>query len=131
MNDQSTSSYHVYRHLGSTDIEVSSVGIGTWAMGAGWGTQEDQQSIATLHRALDLGCRLIDTAQVYGDGRSEQLIGRVLKERSEHVPVATKVPPMDGNWDTIPGVTNIREKFPAHYLIERCEMSLRNLEVDC
>ena len=132
MNEQSTSSsYHVYRRLGSTDIEVSSVGIGTWAMGAGWGTQEDQQSIAALHRALDLGCRLIDTAQAYGDGRSEQLIGRVLKERGEHVPVATKVPPMDGNWDTIPGVTDIREKFPAHYLIERCEMSLHNLQVDC
>jgi aryl-alcohol dehydrogenase-like predicted oxidoreductase len=132
MNYQSTSSsYNVYRQLGRTGIEVSSVGIGTWAMGAEWGTQEDQESIATLHRALDLGCRLIDTAQVYGDGRSEQLIGRVLKERGEHVPVATKVPPMDGNWETIPDVTDIREKFPAHYLIERCEVSLRNLQMDC
>jgi aryl-alcohol dehydrogenase-like predicted oxidoreductase len=100
-------------------------------MGSQWGTQPDQESIAALHRALDLGCRLLDTAQVYGDGRSEQLIGRVLKERRERVPVATKVPPMDGNWETIPGITNIREKFPAHYLVERCEVSLRNLQVDC
>ena len=131
MDKQTTSTYSTLRQLGHTGIEVSSVGIGTWAMGAGWGSQQDQESIAALNRALDLGCRLLDTAQAYGDGRSEQLIGRVLKERGEHVPVATKVPPMDGNWETIPGVTDIREKFPAHYLIERCEMSLRNLQMDC
>src|SRR6266566_6843405 len=101
------------RSLGRTGIEVSSVGIGTWAMGAEWGTQQDQESIAALHQALDMGCRLLDTAQVYGQGRSEQLIGRVLKERGERVPIATKVPPMDGIWETIPGVTNIRDKFPA------------------
>ena len=131
MDKQTTSTYSALRQLGHTGIEVSSVGIGTWAIGAGWGAQQDQESIAALNRALDLGCRLLDTAQAYGDGRSEQLIGRVLKERGEHVPVATKVPPMDGNWETIPGVTDIREKFPAHYLIERCEMSLRNLQMDC
>ena len=131
MNHHIDLSSHARRQLGQTGIEVSSVGLGTWAMGAEWGLQEDQASIATLHHALDLGCRLLDTAQAYGDGRSERLIGRVLKERGEQVPVATKVPPIDGNWETIPGVTAIREKFPAHYLIERCEMSLRNLQVDC
>jgi aryl-alcohol dehydrogenase-like predicted oxidoreductase len=118
------------RPLGRTGIEVSSVGIGTWAMGSQWGTQQDQDSIKALHRALDLGCRLIDTAQAYGDGRSEQLIGRVFKERGECVPVATKVPPMDLNWDTTPGISQIRDKFPGRYLIERCELSLRNLQVD-
>ena len=131
MNHHIDLSSHARRQLGQTGIEVSSVGLGTWAMGAEWGLQEDQVSIATLHHALDLGCRLLDTAQAYGNGRSERLIGRVLKERGEQVPVATKVPPIDGNWETIPGVTAIREKFPAHYLIERCEMSLRNLQVDC
>lgn len=131
MNQQSGTSSSARRQLGRTGIEVSSVGIGTWAMGSQWGAQADQESIAALHRALDLGCQLLDTAQVYGDGRSEQLIGRVLKERGEQVPVATKVPPMDGNWETIPGVTAIRDKFPAHYLIERCEVSLRNLQVEC
>lgn len=130
MSKEMTSPSNAWRSLGRTGIEVSSVGIGTWAMGDEWGTQQDQESIAALHRALDMGCRLIDTAQAYGQGRSEQLIGRVLKERGERVPVTTKVPPMDGNWETIPGVTTMREKFPATYLIERCEMSLRNLQMD-
>ena len=119
------------RALGHTGIQVSAVGQGTWAMGAQWGPQDDQASTRTLHRALDLGCRFIDTAQEYGDGRSEQLIGRVFQERGESVPVGTKVPPIDMNWETTPGVTNIRDKFPAQYLIDRCEGSLRNLRVDC
>ncbi|GAC1447708.1 MAG: aldo/keto reductase [Ktedonobacterales bacterium] len=119
------------RTLGRTGIEVSSVGIGTWAMGAMWGQQNEADSIHALHRALDLGCHLIDTAQVYGNGRSERLIARVFRERGERVPVATKVPPKDGIWETQPGVTQIRDKFPAQYLIDRCEVSLRHLETDC
>lgn len=119
------------RPLGSTGIYVSAVGIGTWAMGAQWGTQEDQESLRTLHHALDLGCQFIDTAQEYGNGRSEQLIGRVFQERGTHVPVGTKVPPIDMNWETTPGVTKLQEKFPAQYIIDRCEGSLRNLRVDC
>ncbi len=119
------------RPLGRTAIEVSAVGIGTWAIGSGWGRQSEEESVAALHRALDLGCRLIDTAQAYGNGRSEQVIARVFKERGERVPVATKVPPMDLNWETTPGVTKIRDKYPARYIVERCEVSLRNLQTDC
>ena len=119
------------RPLGSTGIQVSAVGIGTWAMSAQWGPQEDQESLRTLHHALDPGCQFLDTAQEYGDGRSEQLIGRVFHERSSRVPVGTKAPPIDMNWETIPGVTKIQDKFPAQYIIDRCEGSLRNLRVDC
>ncbi len=119
------------RPLGSTGIQVSAVGQGTWAMGAKWGPQDDQESLRTLHRALDLGCQFIDTAQEYGDGRSEQLVGQALRERGEHVPVGTKVPPQDMLWETTPGVTKMRDKFPAQYLIDRCEISLRNLQIDC
>ena len=119
------------RPLGSTGIQVSAVGLGTWAMGAQWGPQEDQESLRTLHHALDLGCQFLDTAQEYGNGRSEQLIGRVFQERGTRVPVGTKVPPIDMNWETTPGVTKIDEKFPAQYIIDRCEGSLRNLRVDC
>jgi aryl-alcohol dehydrogenase-like predicted oxidoreductase len=118
------------RTLGRTGIPVTPVGMGTWAIGAGWGPQ-DEASVRTLYRALDLGCRFIDTAQVYGNGRSEHLIARVFRERGERVPVATKVPPKDGVWDTTPSVSKIEDKFPAHYLIERCEVSLRNLQTDC
>ncbi|HEY7125727.1 MAG TPA: aldo/keto reductase [Ktedonobacterales bacterium] len=119
------------RPLGSTGIQVSAVGQGTWAMGAKWGPQDDQESLGTLHHALDLGCQFLDTAQEYGDGRSEQLIGRAFQERGATVPVGTKVPPIDMNWETTPGVTPIREKFPAQYLIDRCEVSLRNLHTEC
>ena len=119
------------RPLGSTGIQVSAVGLGTWAMGAQWGPQDDQESLRTLHHALDLGCQFIDTAQEYGNGRSEQLIGRVFQERGARVPVGTKVPPIDMQWETTPGVTKIQEKFPAQYLIDRCEGSLRNLRTDC
>jgi aryl-alcohol dehydrogenase-like predicted oxidoreductase len=119
------------RPLGQTGIEVSAVGIGTWAIGSGWGQQSEDESVAELHRALDLGCRFIDTAQAYGDGQSERVIARVFKERGERVPVATKVPPMDLDWETIPSVTHIRDKYPARYIIERCEVSLRNLQTDC
>ncbi len=119
------------RTLGRTGIEITAVGLGTWAMGSQWGAQDDEESIRTLHHALDLGCRFLDTAQAYGDGRSERLIARVFRERGERVPVATKVPPKDYLWETVPGVTPIQEKFPAQYIIERCEVSLRNLETDC
>jgi aryl-alcohol dehydrogenase-like predicted oxidoreductase len=118
------------RPLGRTGIEVTPIGIGTWAIGSQWGEQDEQQSLQALHRALDLGCRFIDTAQAYGDGRSERLIGRVFRERGERVPVATKVPPKDLDWATQPGVSQIRDKFPADYLIERCDVSLRNLGIE-
>ncbi|HEX9057845.1 MAG TPA: aldo/keto reductase [Ktedonobacterales bacterium] len=119
------------RTLGRSGIEVTSVGLGTWAMGSQWGQQDDEESVRALHHALDQGCRFIDTAQAYGDGRSERLIARVFRERRERVPVATKVPPRDLNWETTPGETPIHRKFPPRYLIERCEKSLRNLETDC
>jgi aryl-alcohol dehydrogenase-like predicted oxidoreductase len=119
------------RPLGRTGIETSAVGLGTWAIGAAWGHQSDDDSIAAVHRALDLGCRFLDTAQVYGEGRSERLIARVFKDRGERAPVATKVPPIDRVWEkTAPG-TPMRAKFPAQYLIDRCELSLRNLATDC
>jgi aryl-alcohol dehydrogenase-like predicted oxidoreductase len=86
--------------------------------------------VAAIHRALDLGCRFLDTAQVYGQGRSERLIARVFKDRGQRLPVATKVPPRDYIWEKEPG-TPMRAKFPAQYLIECCEQSLRNLATDC
>jgi aryl-alcohol dehydrogenase-like predicted oxidoreductase len=117
------------RMLGRTGIETSAVGLGTWAIGSGWGDQNEKDSVAAIHRALDLGCRFLDTAQVYGEGRSERLIAQVFKDRGQRLPVATKVPPKDYIWEVDPG-TPMRAKFPAQYLIERCEQSLRNLQTD-
>ena len=71
-------------------MHVSEVSFGAWAIGGSWGPVRDAESYAALNRAVDLGVNFIDTADVYGDGRSEQLIGRLLKERKEEIFVATK-----------------------------------------
>ncbi len=79
-----------YRELGRTGWQVSEVSFGAWALGGSWGEVDDAESLAALHKAIDLGVNFIDTADVYGDGRSERLIGTLLKERSETIYVATK-----------------------------------------
>ena len=79
-----------YRLLGKTGYRVSSVSFGAWAIGGTWGQVDDGESLAALHRAIDLGINFIDTADVYGDGKSERLIARLRKERSESILVATK-----------------------------------------
>ncbi len=81
-----------YRRLGKTGREVSAIGFGAWAIGADWGTVDDAESLRALHGAADAGVTLIDTADVYGDGRSEKVIGQFLRERSgERFFVATKM----------------------------------------
>lgn len=80
-----------YRELGRTGWSVSEISFGAWAIGGSWGQVDDTESLEALHKALDLGVNFIDTADVYGDGRSEQLIGQVLTERpGERIYVATK-----------------------------------------
>jgi aryl-alcohol dehydrogenase-like predicted oxidoreductase len=79
-----------YRELGRTGWSVSSVSFGAWAIGSAWGRVDDGDSLAALHRALDLGVNFFDTADVYGDGRSEQLLARLRRERREPFFVATK-----------------------------------------
>ena len=80
-----------YRDLGRTGMRVSEISFGAWAIGGSWGDVEDSESKAALHAALDTGINFIDTADVYGDGRSERLISQVLKERKgETIYVATK-----------------------------------------
>lgn len=79
-----------YRELGSTGWKVSSVSFGAWAIGGSWGSVDDRDSLAALHRSIDLGVNFIDTADAYGDGRSERLVAQLLKERSETIHVATK-----------------------------------------
>jgi aryl-alcohol dehydrogenase-like predicted oxidoreductase len=96
-----------FRPFGKHGFDCSEIGFGAWAIGGSWGTQSDQDSLAALHRALDLGCNFIDTAAGYGNGRSERIIGQVLRERaqagkSEQVLVATKTPPAPGIWPPSP-----------------------------
>jgi aryl-alcohol dehydrogenase-like predicted oxidoreductase len=119
-----------YRALGKTGMEVSAVGFGAWAIGGSWGPQSDDDSLAALHRAIDLGVNFIDTAAGYGNGRSERLIAQVLKGRSEKVYVATKTPPLPGNWPPSP-YDVAEERYPESYLRQNVEERLRNLETDC
>jgi len=80
-----------YRDLGETGMRISEVSLGTWAFGGEWGEVSDEDSYAALNRAVDLGVNFLDTADVYGDGRSERLIGRLLSERpNDEIFVATK-----------------------------------------
>jgi aryl-alcohol dehydrogenase-like predicted oxidoreductase len=80
-----------YRRLGRTPFEVSAVGFGAWAIGGSWGRVSDDESLATLQRALSLGVNFFDTADVYGDGHSEQLLARLRREQTQPFLVATKL----------------------------------------
>lgn len=80
-----------YRDLGETGMRVSEISLGTWALGGEWGTVGEEDAYAALNRAVDLGVNFLDTADVYGDGRSERLIGRLLEDRpDDEIFVATK-----------------------------------------
>ena len=119
-----------YRKLGRTGIEVSEIGYGAWGIGgAQWGGADDDESLQAIHRAIDLGLNFIDTALAYGEGRSERLVGQVVRERDETVHVATKVPPRNGIWPAEEGA-QLDDVFPPGYVRECAEQSLRNLEMD-
>ncbi len=120
-----------YRTFGRMGWKVSDIGFGAWAIGGSWGPQSETDSVAALNRALDLGCNFIDTAQGYGDGRSEQIIAKVLKGRKKgDVYVATKIPPSSpGAWPPSP-YDRADERYPEKYLRERLERSLRDLQTD-
>ena len=111
-----------YRLLGKTGMKVSEVSFGSWAIGSAWGLVDDRESLAALHKAVDLGVNFIDTADVYGNGRSERLIGKLLRERSETIYVATKA----GRKIT----PHVAEKYTAAAIRKFVEGSLRNLRVE-
>ena len=111
-----------YRPLGRTGWNVSTISFGAWAIGGAWGTVQDEDSLAALHRAIDLGVNFIDTADVYGDGRSERLIAKLKKERKEEIVVATKA---GRRLDPHTAAGYNRANLTA--FVER---SLKNLEVD-
>ncbi len=115
--------------FGNTGMTITRVGLGTWAIGGGnwefaWGAQDDQQSIAAIHHALDLGINWIDTAPVYGLSHSEEIVGRAIKGRSEHPFIFTKCSLVWGQSRT---VTN---SLKADSVKRECEASLRRLGVD-
>ncbi len=113
-----------YRPLGRTGFNVSAISFGAWAIGGTWGPVDDQKSLAALNKAIDLGVNFIDTADVYGDGRSERLIGQLRKDRPrDTIIVATKAG------------RQLPEQRPEGYTRENLnawiDRSRKNLQMDC
>jgi aryl-alcohol dehydrogenase-like predicted oxidoreductase len=113
-----------YRQLGRTGWSVATVSFGAWAIGSAWGEVDDAESLAALHRAVDLGVNFFDTADVYGDGRSERLLARLRRERPEaKIIIATK---SGRRLDP-----HVAAGYNRQNLTGFIEDSLRNLESDC
>ncbi|MGM0875346.1 MAG: aldo/keto reductase [Bacillota bacterium] len=119
-----------YRTLGATGLKISEIGYGAWGIGkTSWIGADDRESLKSLHKSVALGLNFIDTALGYGEGHSERLIGELLKERSETIYVATKIPPKNQQWPAREGVL-VEETFPADHIIKCTEQSLQNLGVE-
>lgn len=117
------------RQLGVSELAITPIGLGTWAIGggnweSGWGSQDDDESIATIHRALDMGINWIDTAAVYGLGRSEEVVGRALQGVSQRPYIFTKCSLI---WDEQRKVSSSLKRASVK---REAEASLRRLQVE-
>jgi aryl-alcohol dehydrogenase-like predicted oxidoreductase len=118
-----------YRVFGRTGWQVSEIGYGMWGM-AGWTGSDDEESLAALHRAIELGCNFFDTAWAYGEGHSERLLGETLRRhRDRRLYVATKIPPKNRRWPALREYS-LDEVFPPDSVREYTERSLENLGVE-
>ncbi|HEY2458637.1 MAG TPA: aldo/keto reductase [Candidatus Acidoferrum sp.] len=126
-----------YRQFGRTEWKVSEIGYGMWGL-AGWTGSDDRETLASLHKAVELGCNFFDTAWAYGDGKSEQILATILKEYKnntgvggpdKHLYAATKIPPKNRKWPSRRDFT-LDDCYPPDYVKEYIEKSLKNLDVD-
>lgn len=117
------------RQLGVSELAITPIGLGTWAIGggnweSGWGSQDDEESIATIHRAMDMGVNWIDTAAVYGLGRSEEVVGRALQGISQRPYIFTKCALI---WDEQRKVSSSLKRASVK---REAEASLRRLQIE-
>lgn len=112
-----------YRELGRTGWKVSTISFGAWAIGSAWGSVDDAESAAALHRAVELGVNFFDTADVYGDGHSERLLAQLKRERKEEIIIVTKAGRRLN--------PHIASGYNRENLTSFIERSLKNLETDC
>jgi aryl-alcohol dehydrogenase-like predicted oxidoreductase len=114
-----------YRKFGRTGWQVSDIGYGMWGMG-GWSGSDDDESLASLQRAVDLGCNFFDTAFVYGNGRSENLLGKLVHANLEKkIYTATKIPPKNMQYPTLPEYS-LEDCYPPEHIEEFLHKSLKN-----
>ena len=114
-----------YRRFGRTDWQVSDIGYGMWGM-AGWTESDDEQSSASLQKAVDLGCNFFDTAWNYGAGHSESLLGALVRNNAgKKIYTASKIPPKNLQYPSRPDAT-LDETFPAYHIEEYVHKSLEN-----
>ena len=113
------------RPLGKSDVEISVIGTGLWAVGGGWGPVNDQQALEAIDASLDAGINFFDTADVYGNGHSEELLGKAMRGRRERFVVATKI-----GWVGYDGNNNRSQYDSVDKLIAGIEESLWRLQTD-
>lgn len=119
-----------YRRFGRTDWQVSEIGYGMWGL-AGWTGSDVEEVNASLDLAVELGCNFFDTAWGYAEGKSEQILGELIKRNPDKkLYAATKIPPKNRTWPSRPEFT-LDEVFPADYIVEYTEKSLKNLNIEC
>lgn len=117
-----------HRRFGRTGWNVSEIGYGMWGL-AGWTGSEDEESLESLQRAIDLGCNFFDTAWAYGDGHSEQLLGKILRANAgKTLYAATKIPPKNRQWPSRRDF-KLDDCYPPEYVTEYLDKSLKNLGV--
>ena len=114
------------RSFGALGWPVSEIGYGLWGVG-GWTGSDDDESLRSIERSIELGCTFFDTALAYGDGKSEQILAQVLKRhRGKPLVVATKIPPKNRRWPAAPSY-RLEDVFPADHIRRSTERSLKNL----
>ncbi len=119
-----------YRRFGRTDWKVSEIGYGMWGL-AGWTGSENSEVDEALERSTELGCTFYDTAWGYGAGKSEEILGKLMKRHaSKRLYCATKIPPKNFKWPSQASY-KLEDCFPASHIIEYTEKSLKNLKVEC
>ena len=119
------------RRLGNTELDFTTIGLGTWAMGGGdwkfgWGDQDDDASIASVHQALDAGVNWIDTAAIYGHGHAERVVGKAIQDRRDDVLIATKCGRV---WEG--ESREIGKSLRRESVHREVDVSLQRLGIDC
>ena len=118
-----------YRKFGRAGFETSEIAHGLWGMG-GWSGSEDKESLASIQLAADLGCNFFDTAWAYGDGKSDGLLGQIMKKNSgKRLIAASKIPPANLRWPALPSY-KYSDVFPAQHVFKYADMIRKQLQVD-